>query len=363
MAHKPGQDLVYPYPKPALSGKIKSQPEDFKVNEQLGFTPSGSGEHLFIHVEKQALTTHQLIDHIARDIDLSPRAIGYSGLKDKQAVTRQWLSLHLPGCRQLPAFAEHESYRVLDSSWHDKKLRIGVHQSNRFEVVIRDVRGEVEVLPAIIEQISQHGFANYFGQQRFGRQGDNVEQALRVLTDRRKRKRLRRENKSLYLSALRSELFNRILSRRIGQGIWLQPIDGDVLMLAGSQSLFTSAIDADINRRYRELDIHSAVSLYGLGTPKMSDQALAIEQEVLQESPDIIQLLEELQVKPGYRANRAVALDLQLKHQPTDNSLTVGVELVSGSYLTSLLDHFIDSHDNPPGPDQSIQAGVNARGS
>ena len=356
MLQIPEQDPVYPYPKPALSGRIKSDPEDFKVIEQLGFSPSGSGEHLFIYVEKRSLTTHQLIDHIARDIDLSPRAIGYSGLKDKQAVTRQWLSLHLPGWRQLPTFSEHPSYRIIDHSWHDKKLRIGVHRSNRFEVVIRDIQGQLEPLTNIIEQIRQRGFANYFGQQRFGRQGDNVEQALRVLTDRRKRKRLRRDKKSLYISALRSELFNRILSRRIGQGIWLQPLDGDVYMLDRSQSLFNSVIDAEINRRYRELDIHSAVSLYGLRAPKMSGRALAIEQEVMHESADIIQLLDELQVKLGYRANRATAVDLQLQHQPRDNSLTLEVELVSGSYLTSLLDHFIDTNNNPPAPGQSIQA-------
>ena len=127
-------------------------------------------------------------------------------------------------------------------------------------------------------------------------------------------------------------------------------------MLNGSQSLFTSALDTEIQRRYQELDIHSALSLYGLGAPKMSGRALAIEQEVMQASPDIIQLLEELQVKLGYRANRAAAVDLKLAHQPRDNSLTLEVELVSGSYLTSLLDHFIDCDINPPLPEQSTQA-------
>ena len=93
---------IYPYPKPDISGLIKSQPEDFQVFEQLGFTPSGSGEHLFIYVQKRSLTTSKLVELIASDLDLSPRLVGYAGLKDKQAVTCQWLSLHLPGWRQPP---------------------------------------------------------------------------------------------------------------------------------------------------------------------------------------------------------------------------------------------------------------------
>ncbi|MDJ0834684.1 MAG: tRNA pseudouridine(13) synthase TruD [Gammaproteobacteria bacterium] len=345
MASPPDQDLVFPYPKPALTGVIKSDPEDFKVNEQLGFDPSGSGEHLFIQVEKRSLTTRQLIEHIARDLDLSPRAIGYAGLKDKQAVTRQWLSLHLPGQRQPPVFSEHPAYRVLERAWHDKKLRIGVHRSNRFEVVIRDIHGELAQLPMIIEQIRQHGFANYFGQQRFGQRGDNVTQALQVLSNRRKRKRLARDKRSLYISALRSELFNRILSRRIGQASWLEPLQGDAFILDGSHSIFTSAIDPDICRRYRQFDIHSAISLYGLGEARPSQQALAIEQAVIADLMDISRLLEDLQIKRGYRANRAVARHLKLDYRA--NSLTMSVELAAGSYLTSLLDHFIDTGKHP----------------
>ena len=113
------------------------------------------------------------------------------------------------------------------------------------------------------------------------------------------------------------------------------------MMLEGTQSLFQSAIDEDIIRRYQELDIHCAISLYGLGTPRLSDQALAIEQQVNADFPDSIQLLQALKVKLGYRANRAVARNLEWDHQPQANVLKLSVELVSGSYLTSLLDHLI----------------------
>jgi tRNA pseudouridine13 synthase len=221
--------LVYPYAVPECSGIIKQQPEDFRVDEQLGFDLSGSGEHLFVHVQKTAMTTQQLIVEIAQQLDVPARQIGYSGLKDKQAVTRQWLSIQLPGCKHIPTITESAQLQVLHSEWHDKKLRVGSHRSNRFEIVVREVQGSTQNLPDIQQNINDHGFANYFGQQRFGNQQDNVQQALKVLNNRHKRKRLSRHKKSLYLSALRSELFNQILSNRIRQGIWEKPVDGDFI--------------------------------------------------------------------------------------------------------------------------------------
>ena len=345
MPHPDSHELVYPYAEPVISGLIKSRPEDFKVTEQLGFEPSGHGEHLFIYVQKSALTTRQLIEQIARDIGLHPRAIGYSGLKDKQAVTCQWLSLHLPGCRQAPVFAENQHYQVLTTAWHDKKLRIGVHRCNHFELTVRHLEGQVDRLPELIEQIRMHGFANYFGVQRFGRQGDNVQQAVRALANRHKRKRLNRAKKSLYVSALRSELFNQILSRRIRQHIWQRPLNGDAFMLDGSQSLFNAEIDADIMRRYHQLDIHTAISLYGLGESRISAHAGEIEDQVIKAHPQIAQLLEALEIQRGYRANRAIAGDLQFTVERDQGLLKLRVVLAKGSYMTSLLNHFIDIDD------------------
>ena len=142
--------LVYPYGKAGLRGTIKQQPEDFRVTEQLGFPLTDEGEHLYLFVQKQGLTTHQLIESISRVAGIQPRHIGYAGLKDKQAVTRQWLSLHLPGVRHAPDIPDTESYQVLQAQWHDRKLRVGAHRCNLFDIVVRDVSGDMSSLQTTV---------------------------------------------------------------------------------------------------------------------------------------------------------------------------------------------------------------------
>jgi tRNA pseudouridine13 synthase len=340
MLSNPGM-LTNPYGHPELSGTIKSSPMDFEVSEQLGFEPGGAGEHLFLYVQKTNLTTHEMIEQLAGRLAMKPRDIGYSGLKDKHAITRQWLSLHLPGAKQKPKIEDHESYQVLRAEWHDKKLRVGVHRSNEFNVIIRDVKGQSESLNQKIVQIRDSGFVNYFGQQRFGQQQDNVEQAIRVLNNRHKLKRLSRNKKSLYISALRSELFNQIMARRIQQGIWQQPIDGDAYMLAGTQSVFTEDLSEEIIKRYHEKDIHCGISLYGIGMSRLQGEAERLEQEVIHSQEQIKHTLEDLDIKRSLRSNRALVDNFYVSHEAAENIIRVQVTLGKGSYLTTLLNHFI----------------------
>jgi len=335
-------ELVYPYGTPLCSGQIKQQAEDFKVIEQLGFSLTGSGEHLFLYVQKINLTTHQLIEQLAKIVGIQPRNIGYSGLKDKHAITQQWISLHMPGCKHKPQILDTENYQILDSTWHDKKLRVGVHRSNIFDITIRNIKGQSDGVNDIIHQITGHGFANYFGEQRFGTQHDNVEQALRILNNRHKLKRLSRSKKSLYISSLRSELFNRILARRIKQDIWFEPVQGDVFILGGTQSVFSEPLNDEILQRYVDFDIHSAVSLYGAGESRMSGQAFDLEDNVINDYPDIKSTLIDLKIKRSLRANRAIAKKLQVNFQADQDVITVKVELEKGCYLTTLLSHFIN---------------------
>ncbi len=332
---------VLPYGEIHLTGVIKSSAADFQVTEKLGFKPSGEGEHLFLYVEKNNLTTHQLIEQVARVTGLNCKNIGYAGLKDKHAITRQWISLHLPGAKCKPEIPDTENYQVLESAWHDKKLRVGIHRSNSFDVVVREITGQSDDFETRIEKLSKHGFANYFGQQRFGQKQDNVEQALRVLNNRHKAKRLNRNKKSLYLSALRSELFNRILASRIGQGIWQQPVEGDVFMLAGSQSVFSESLNHEILKRYSDKDIHSAISLFGTGESRLSARALDIEQQVIKQNPEIADTLIRNKIKRSFRANRALVSALQADFNAERTELRIRVELEKGFYLTTLLNHLL----------------------
>ena len=222
-----GQELVYPYGSPIVSGVLKSRPVDFQVTEELGFEPEGEGEHLFLWVEKTGLSTPELIARIARDYSLKPQLIGYSGLKDKHALTRQWLSLHLPGKPSPADLDGGDGYRVLQQVRHHKKLRPGTHKSNSFQLRLRAVENFPEQAREQLQCVAERGFANYFGAQRFGRKQDNVRQALEQLTTRK----LKRSRKSILLSSLRSHLFNQILARLISLGRWEHPLPGDVFML------------------------------------------------------------------------------------------------------------------------------------
>jgi tRNA pseudouridine13 synthase len=335
------QNLVYPYQAPIVSGVLKSRATDFQVTEELGFEPVGEGEHLFLWVEKTGLSTPELIARIARDYSLNPQLIGYSGLKDKHALTRQWLSLHLPGKPSPVDLTGGDGYRVLQQARHNKKLRPGTHKSNSFQLCLREVGNLPDQTREQIQCVADQGFANYFGAQRFGRKQDNVRQALEQLTTRR----LKRSRKSIWLSSLRSYLFNQILARRISLGHWQQPLAGDVFMLRGSHSIFADKLDDQLIARYRQLDIASTASLYGTGLNLLSGEPRSIEAQILGGHEDITRCLDQQGVKLQMRPLRAVVDKLGYDYDAEDQSLCLQLSLPAGCYVTTMLDHFITLQD------------------
>jgi tRNA pseudouridine13 synthase len=329
---------VYPYGTPAISGILKSTPADFQVSEELGFEPDGDGEHCFLLVEKTGLSTPELITRIAHDYSLHPRLVGHSGLKDKHARTSQWLSLHLPG-KPLPAGnSAGDGYRILRQVRHQRKLRPGTHKSNSFQLCLREVEKLPDKTISQIGFLTDQGFANYFGAQRFGRRQDNVKQALLKLQNRR----LQRSRKSILLSSLRSYLFNRILARRISLGHWEKPLAGDIFMLRGSHSIFKDEISDDLLARYQQLDISSSASLYGSGRNQVSDQAQAIEEQVFAQHEDITDCLDRQGARLQMRALRAVVDDFSYEYDAEERNLRLNLTLPAGSYVTTMLEHFID---------------------
>ena len=330
-------DLIYPYGTAVATGLIKSRAEDFQVVEELGFEPSGEGEHLFLLVEKTGLTTPELVVRIARDYSIHPRQISYSGLKDKNALTTQWLSLHLPGQEAVTTDVNGDGYRVLRALRNRSKLRRGSHKSNFFSVCIRSVQDLPATGRAQLDNCASQGIANYFGAQRFGRRQDNVAQALAQLGH----SPLKRTRRSMLLSSLRSYLFNQILSRRISMGYWAQPLEGDVFMLRGSHSIFSAALDATLSERFAAMDISSTASLYGKGDSRLSGEVLQIEQQVLAENREITDCLDRQAVSRQMRALRVAVENFSYEYDAVEKVLRLELRLPSGSYLTSLLDHFI----------------------
>ncbi|MDQ7016579.1 MAG: tRNA pseudouridine(13) synthase TruD [Gammaproteobacteria bacterium] len=322
--------------KPMQKAVLRCQPADFQVDEVLGFEPSGEGEHWFLQLEKTALNSDEVAKRVADLAQVKLMDVGYSGLKDRNAITRQWFSVYLPG-QPAPDWQSlnSENVSVLQVTQHSKKLRRGVHKANRFEITLREFEGEFNELKNRLGFLQKNGFANYFGEQRFGHGGRNVEHAL-ALFERRLRK-VSRAKKSIYLSAARSWLFNCVLSERINQGRWSQLQQGDVVMLHGSHSIFAiEAVDELLQQRLAEGDIHLTGPMWGKGCSKLGEEAYAWEKACIVSEPPLTVGLEAAGMKMERRPLRVFIKGVELTELEAD-VVRLAFELPTGSYATSLL--------------------------
>jgi tRNA pseudouridine13 synthase len=321
-----------------LDARIRAVAEDFQVDELPAFEPSGSGEHLLLHVEKRGMTTAYAAGRIADWAGVAPLAIGYAGLKDRHAVTRQRFSVHFPK-RTSPDLAalQGDDLRVLDSAWHSRKLPRGALAGNRFRLLLRDVALRPGIDRAMVDErlqrIAAQGVPNYFGEQRFGRGGDNVEQARRMFAG----ARMRREQRGILLSAVRSELFNRVLTARIEAGCWSSGIDGEVWMLDGSHSVFgPEPATAELAGRAARQDIHPTGPMWGRGELRSTGHCRALETAALDGTGELCAGLEAAGLKQERRALRVGIAALHWSW-PTDAQLALTFELPPGAYATTVL--------------------------
>ncbi len=209
---------------PNSTATFKLFPEDFQVNELFEGQFSGEGEHIVLKIEKRGLTTEEVVKSLARLINKPIKLISYAGLKDKQALTTQWLSVHAPGeIIDGIETLEAPGWRILECTRHNKKLKPGFLSGNHFIITLRNVSDESDLVHRI-EQIKFKGVPNYFGEQRFGRDGGNLIKAEEILVQGRKVKD--RFLKGMYFSAARSWLYNLILSRRVKESSWNLPLLG-----------------------------------------------------------------------------------------------------------------------------------------
>jgi len=330
-----------------LQARIRGTPEDFQVEELPGFEPSGSGEHLLLTIEKRGINTAFAAKRIAQWAGVEEMAIGYAGLKDRNALTRQRFSVHLPKkvAPELPALDlddGDERLRVLEHHWHARKLPRGALAGNRFVLVLRDVHGEREAIERRLRLIGDRGVPNYFGEQRFGRGGDNLGAALAMFSGRR----VRRDQRGLLLSAARSALFNRVLAARVAGGNWdggtcgdEARLDGEVWMLDGSRSVFgPEPFNDAIAQRLATFDIHPTGPLWGRGELRSAGAVRTLEQTAVagEESARLRAGLEAAGLKQERRALRLRPQDLQWRWQ-VDGALEVTFALPPGTYATVVL--------------------------
>ncbi|UNK51222.1 tRNA pseudouridine(13) synthase TruD [Lysobacter sp. S4-A87] len=325
---------------------MRTTPEDFLVEELPGFEPSGSGEHLLLTIEKRGMNTAFAARRIAEWAGVGEVAIGYAGLKDRNAVTRQRFSVHLPK-RVAPDLAaletggdDGERLRVLEHTWHARKLPRGALAGNRFVLVLREVAGERAAIESRLLAIAERGVPNYFGEQRFGRDGDNVANALAMFGGRR----VRREQRSLLLSAARSELFNRALAMRVAAGNWDRALDGEVWTLDGSRSVFgPEPFSEELAQRLAVFDIHPSGPLWGRGDLRSQGAAAELELSALA-GDDALALragLESEGLKQERRALRLKPDDLSWRWLDDDAAgpdvLQLAFSLPQGTYATVVL--------------------------
>jgi tRNA pseudouridine13 synthase len=334
---------------PCASAVLRSRPEDFRVSEELGFEPAGEGEHLFLYLQKRGLNTLDLVQRLAQLSGVPRRDIGYSGLKDRNAVTRQWFSVRMAG-RQAPdwaALASAGDVQVLAAIRHQRKLRRGVHRRNRFTLVLREVAGDHRGLEERLQRVRARGVPNYFGEQRFGREGATLQQARAWMASRGRR--ISRERRGLYLSALRAQLFNMLLAARVASGDWDRLLPGDVCMLQGTRSLFScDEVDETLQARARCGDVHPALPLAGRGSSPAGAQRLAWQAAVLAGEETTCEFLQEAGLELAWRPARMLVDDFSWRFCD-DRSLQLAFALPAGGYATALLAELVHYGEGQPG--------------
>lgn len=319
-------------------GVLKASPDDFVVHEQLGFVPDAGGEHLWLLVEKRGWNTEDVAVWLAKAAGIHRLSVGYSGLKDKQAVTRQWFSLHLPG-KPDPALDWPAGLHCLSASRHSRKLNRGTHRANRFWLTVTGLEADADLLHQRLVGVKARGVPNYFGAQRMGRDGSNVQHASEWLAGAGEAPR-KRTLKSLWLSAMRSHLFNQVLMERVAQGCWDSLLPGDILQPVGSRGLFRAADEPDASRRLVQQEVNPTAPLPGADGMLPSGRCAKMESTVLQPFVAQIDGLIGLGVKGDRRATRLLVSDLTWDILP--NRLELTFCLPAGAYATTVMAELLE---------------------
>ncbi len=314
--------------------ELKSTPEDFRVEEQLSFVPSGSGPHWLLRVEKRAANTRWVAAEIARLAGVPGHDVGYAGLKDRQAITVQWFSVPVLASSADFWSAVHTSeFKVLEVQRNARKLKRGALTGNRFRIRLRKVSWSREALDLKLTALRTHGVPNYFGPQRFGRDGYNLDRVAAWLSGQAPRGRGER---GFSLSAARALIFNALLARRVEAGDWSQLAPGDLASLDGSGSHFgVTTVDDDLNLRLMAFDVHPSGPMWGRGAPGTGGRSLEHETAVAQEFKDVAALLEAEGLRQERRPLRCAVRELSVEAEA--GMVTFSFMLGRGQFATSCL--------------------------
>jgi tRNA pseudouridine13 synthase len=331
---------------PLGTGVLRATPEDFEVDEILGFAAGGEGPHALLHVRKRGANTEWVARELARAAGVKPFEVGFAGLKDRNAVTTQHFTVPR-GKRAAEEFAglKGEGFEVLSAAAHQRKLPRGALEGNRFAIIVRRLACDPALLAERIARIASGGTPNYFGEQRFGREAGNLDQVLRaaqtLAEGGRGRTRGRgRDDSGFMLSAARSVIFNAILAQRVGLGSWNRLAPGDVANLDGRGSVFAvDKVDAELEQRCTALDVHPTAPLAGAGQSLATGEVLALEEGIAAQFPEALAVISAEGMKSERRALRIRVRDLV--HEYSGDTLRLRFALSSGSFATTVLREII----------------------
>ncbi len=329
-------DPVRAYGAPPARGRLRAVPEDFIVDEQLGFEPDGDGSHWLLRVRKRGANTEYVARELARHAGAALREVGFAGLKDRHAVATQWFTVPRGQgavAAQWPVL-HHAEFEVVEVHAHRRKLRRGALSGNAFRVRIRDCAGDRAAIGQRLAGIGERGAPNYFGEQRFGREGHNLQRVAawvgggRLPADRGQR--------SFTLSAARSLIFNAILQARVHDGTWDRLLAGDVANLDGSGSVFpVSEVDDTLAARAHALDVHPTAPLWGSGTAMSAGAVHELEETTARSFEPLPSLLAAAGASAERRSLRVKVAGLQATWEHDD--LLLAFRLPPGAFATTVL--------------------------
>jgi tRNA pseudouridine13 synthase len=319
---------------PLCPGRLRTEPEDFLVEEQLGFEPAGAGQHVLLRVRKRDANTQWIARELARACGCRQADIGYAGLKDRRAVATQWFTV--PQSRLSPddwLAVRSSEYEVLEAHRHSRKLPRGALAGNRFVIRVRGTAVDDASLASRLAAIEGRGVPNYFGPQRFGKGGANLK---RMSEDVRA---LAPAERGFVLSAARSLVFNAVLAERVGDGSWERLEPGDLANLDGRASHFrVEAADEALADRSARLDIHPTGPLWGSGAPPSGGRVLELEQRVAAGLTTACELVARAGMEQERRSLRLAVRDLRWRRDADSaDSIIVEFRLTRGAYATTVL--------------------------
>lgn len=337
----PFRALPRAYGQPVATGALRAAPEDFQVEEQLGFAPDDEGPHWLLRVRKVNANTEWVARQLAARAGVPVAAVGFAGLKDRHAVARQWFSVPATHHSQADWLAVGtDEFEVIAAQRHRRKLRRGALVANRFHIRVTGLSFDPEGLTERLGRIETGGVPNYFGEQRFGIAARNLTAATDWFAGRSGAGG--RHRRSLLLSAVRAQLFNEVLALRVGRGDWASPQPGERLQLAGSRSHFLAEqIDQALIERARSGDLHPSGPLWGGGAPLTGAEVARLEADVIGRFPAWSQGLEAAGLRQERRPLRLPVAGL-VWARPEPDVLELAFELGSGGYATAVLRELVD---------------------